>query len=91
MKEKIRKIKDSVWTGVGIGLIVPILPGILVWLLMQKVTALRNADLLLIACIALNALLMNYFFKLNKENIGKGIISVTFLWAFAFFYYKVLS
>jgi hypothetical protein len=85
MKEKIRKIKDSVWTGVGIGLIVPILPGILVWLLMQKVTALRNADLLLIACIALNALLMNYFFKLNKENIGKGIISVTFLWAFAFF------
>jgi hypothetical protein len=90
MREKIRAIKDNVWIGVAIGLSAPILPGILVWILMQKVTALRNADLLLIACIAINALLMNYFFKLNKENIGKGIISSTFLWAFAFFYYKVL-
>lgn len=90
MKDKIRTINDSVWLGMAIGLIVPILPGILVWILMQKITALQTADLLLIACIAINAVIMNYFFKLNKDKIGKGIISVTFLWAFAFFYYKVL-
>jgi hypothetical protein len=90
MKEKIRSLKDNVWVGVVIGLIIPIIPGIGVWVLMQNVIALRSADLLLIGCIAINALLMNYFFKINKDNIGRGIISITFLWAFAFFYYKVL-
>ncbi len=90
MKEKINSLKDNVWYGIGIGLIVPMVPGVIVWLLMQHVTALRKADLLLIGCVALNALLMNYFFKLNKENIGRGIISVTFLWAFVFFFYKVV-
>ena len=90
MKQKIAAIKNTVWNGVGIGLIVPIVPGVLVWYLMQNVKALRHADLLLIGCIAINAFLMNYFFKLNKENIGRGILSITFLWAFAFFFYKVL-
>jgi hypothetical protein len=87
--EKIKAIKNTVWSGVGIGLIVPLIPSALVWLLMHKVIALKKADLLLIGCIALNALLMNYFFKQNKDNIARGIISVTFLWAFAFFFYKV--
>jgi hypothetical protein len=90
MIEKIKAIKNTVWNGVGIGFIVPLLPGVLVWFLMQKVTALSKADLLLIGCIALNALLMNYFFKQNKDNIARGIISITFLWAFVFFFYKVL-
>ncbi|RZL50549.1 MAG: stationary phase survival protein SurE [Pedobacter sp.] len=86
---KIAEVKNKVWNGFLIGLIVPIIPGVLVWFLMQKVTVLKKADLLLIGCIALNALLMNYFFKQNKDNIARGIISVTFLWAFAFFFYKV--
>jgi Ca2+/H+ antiporter len=90
MIEKIKAIKNTVWNGVGIGFIVPFLTGVLVWFLMQKVTALSKADLLLIGCIALNALLMNYFFKQNKDNIARGIISITFLWAFVFFFYKVL-
>ncbi len=90
MKEKIKAIKNTVWSGVGIGLIVPLIPGVLVWFLMQKVVVLKKADLLLIGCIALNALLMNYFFKQNKDNIARGIISITFLWAFVFFFYKVL-
>lgn len=90
MRQKIANIKNTVWNGAGIGLIVPIVPGVLVWYLMQNVKALRHADLLLIGCIAINAFLMNYFFKLNKENIGRGILSITFLWAFAFFFYKVL-
>ena len=72
-----------------IGLLVPILPGALVWYLIHRVAVLKHADLLLIGCVAINALLMNYFFKKNKENIGRGILSVTFLWAFAFFFYKV--
>ncbi|RZJ82203.1 MAG: stationary phase survival protein SurE [Flavobacterium sp.] len=83
------KLANNVWNGLLIGILVPLIPGVAIWLLMQEVEALRKADLLLIGCVALNALLMNYFFKRNKDNIARGIISVTFLWAFAFFYYKV--
>ena len=86
---KISDIKNNVWNGIFIGFIVPIIPGLLVLYLMQHFTVFKKADLLLIACIALNAILMNYFFKHNKDNIARGIISVTFLWAFAFFFYKV--
>ncbi|MES2827289.1 MAG: stationary phase survival protein SurE [Bacteroidota bacterium] len=80
---------NSVWAGLAIGLI---LPGVLIplaWYLMHRFAFLAKADLLLIAAIAVNALLMHYFFKLDKEKTARGIISATFLWAFAFFFYKV--
>ncbi|MNY56975.1 hypothetical protein D3C86_1931100 [compost metagenome] len=75
--------------GLGIGVAVPGILLSVVWYLMHRFAFLAKADLLLIGCIAVNALLMHYFFKLNKENIGRGIISATFLWAFAFFFYKL--
>lgn len=90
MKEKIKAIGNNVWNGVFIGLITPIIPGILIWFIMQNVSVLKHADWLLILCVGLNALVMNYFFKLDKDNVARGIISVTFLWAFAFFFYKIL-
>ena len=86
---KIANLKDTVWNGLLIGWLTPILPGILAWVVMQNVSVLKKADWLLILCVALNAWLMNYFFKQNKDNIARGIISFTFLWAFAFFFYKV--
>ncbi len=89
MLHKINSIKDTVWNGCAIGLFVPILPGILMWYIMQNVAILRQAHWLLIGCVAINVMVMNYFFKQNKENIGRGIVSVTFLWAFAFCYYKM--
>lgn len=89
MQHKINAIKDTVWNGCAIGVFAPIFPGILMWFLMQNVTVLKQAHWLLIGCIAINAVLMNYFLKRDKENIGRGILSVTFLWAFAFFFYKV--
>jgi hypothetical protein len=85
----LNRIKDSVLFGFGIGLAVP---GILVgftWFIMHQVSYLAKADLLLIACIGVNAILLKILFKQNKENAGRGILSATFLWAFAFFFYKV--
>jgi len=85
----IKKLDDTVWTGFGIGLLVPgVLVG-LTWLVMQQVAYLAKADLLLIGCIGVNAVLLKYFFKQNKENVGRGVLSATFIWAFAFFIYKV--
>lgn len=89
MQERLSRIRNSVFMGLGIGVAVPGILLSVVWYLMHRFAFLAKADLLLIGCIAVNALLMHYFFKLNKENIGRGIISATFLWAFAFFFYKL--
>ena len=84
-----KAIKDSVIWGFGIGLAVPgVLVGI-TWYIMHQIAFLAKMDLLLIGCIGINAVLMKLFFKQNKENAGRGILSATFIWAFAFFYYKV--
>lgn len=89
MKNRLAEVKNSVFTGLGIGILIPGVLLSVAWYLMHKFAFLAKADLLLIACIAVNAVLMHYFFKLNKDNIGRGIISATFLWAFVFFFYKI--
>lgn len=85
----IKTIKNSVWAGFGIGLVVPGILVSVVWFVMHRVAFLAKADLLLIGCIAVNALLLKYFFKVNKENTGRGILSATFIWGFLFFFYKI--
>jgi uncharacterized membrane protein YoaT (DUF817 family) len=85
----INRIQNSVWAGFGIGMLVPGVLVSIVWFIMQRVAVLAKADLLLIACIAVNALLLKYFFKVNKENTGRGILSATFIWGLLFFVYKV--
>lgn len=80
----------DVWRGFAIGIFVPILPLAVVWLLMKTVAALREADLLLIGCVALNMLVMKYFFKQGRESLGRGVLGATFLWALAFFLFKEL-
>ncbi|WP_432709227.1 stationary phase survival protein SurE [Pedobacter sp.] len=85
----IKKLNDTVWTGFGIGMLVPgVLVGI-TWFVMQQVSYLAKADLLLICCIGINAVLLKYFFKQNKENLGRGVLGATFIWGIAFFIYKV--
>jgi hypothetical protein len=83
------KLKDTVFVGFGVGMIVPgVLIGI-VWFIMHQVSFLAKADLLLIGCIAVNAILLKMFFRQNKDGLGRGVLSATFIWAFAFFLYKV--
>jgi hypothetical protein len=89
IKNRLAEVKNSVFIGLGIGILIPGILLSIVWYLMHKFEYLAKADLLLIGCIAVNAVFMHYFFKLNKDNIGRGIISATFLWAFAFFFYKI--
>lgn len=84
-------IKNHVLVGLGIGLASPLLLGAIAWYLMNYTTAFKKADLLLIGCVAVNLLWVNYFNKNNKENIARGIVSATFLCAFAFFFYKIMQ
>ncbi|WP_158797635.1 stationary phase survival protein SurE [Pedobacter sp. L105] len=85
----IKRIQDSVWSGFGIGIFVPGALLAIVWFIMHRVAMLAKADLLLIGCIAVNALLLKYFFKVNQENTGRGVLSATFIWALLFFVYKI--
>jgi|GEM_PF-328547 len=89
VRNRLAELKNSVFIGLGAGILVPGILLSVVWYLMHRYAFLAKADLLLIGCIAVNAFFMHYFFKLNKDNIGRGIISATFLWAFAFFFYKI--
>ncbi|WP_113661777.1 stationary phase survival protein SurE [Pedobacter nanyangensis] len=84
-------VKNHVWVGLGIGLLSPGILASIAWYLMNHTTALKKADLLLIGCVAVNLLWMNYFFKINKENVGRGLVSATFICAFVFFFYKIMQ
>ena len=85
----IKQLRNTVWAGFGIGIFVPGLLVAVVWFIMHKVAFLAKADLLLIGCIGVNALLLKYFFKINQENTGRGVLSATFIWAMLFFFYKI--
>jgi hypothetical protein len=87
--ERLRKLNNSVWLGLGIGLLVPAICCAIAWYIIHQVALLAKADLLYIGGIAVNAYTMQTFFKYNKENIGRGILAATFLCAFVFFAYKV--
>ncbi|PWS29626.1 stationary phase survival protein SurE [Pedobacter paludis] len=89
MNQKLKNLNNSVWVGLAIGLLTPAILCSIAYYIITHVTYLAKADLLYIGGIAINAYTMQYFFKYNKENIGRGILAATFLCAFAFFFYKV--
>lgn len=91
MAKLFSSVKNHVLVGLGIGLASPLVLGSIAWYLMNYTTAFKKADLLLIGCVAVNLIWVNYFNKINKENIGRGIVSATFLCAFAFFFYKIMQ
>lgn len=80
--------KDSVWLGLGLGLVLPAIAFFIVEVVKKNVVVLQKDDLLYIGCVALNMLLLKYFYKKDMEATAKGIISATFVCAFVFFFYK---
>lgn len=81
--------KDSVWLGLGLGLVIPALGFLIVEFLKRNFTYLGKADLLYIGCVALNLLLLKLAYKKEMEATARGIISATFVCALLFFYYKI--
>ena len=80
--------KDSVWLGLGLGLVLPAIAFFMVEIIKKNLVFLQKDDLLYIGCVALNMLALKYFYKKDMEATAKGIISATFVCAFIFFYYK---
>ena len=81
--------KDSVWLGLGAGLLVPGLAYLIVVLIKKNLTVLAKDDLLYIGCVALNLLLLKYFDKRDMDLAYRGVISATFVCAIIFFFYKL--
>lgn len=91
MSKKIFSVKDSMFTGLAIGLVSPALLSSLAIYLMNNVDAFKKADLLLIGCVAVNILWMNLCYKFDKDLAGRGVVSATFLCAFVFLFYKIFQ
>lgn len=89
MENRLKKLNNSVWIGLGIGLLSPAILCGIAWFIIHHVASLAKADLLYIGGIAVNAYIMQYFFKINKESTGRGILAATFVCALVFFAYKV--
>lgn len=81
--------KDNIWFGVLLGLVLPGIAAFFVEILKKNIQILQRNDLLYIACVAINLLLVRYYFSINKEKTSRGIIVSTFICAFVFFYYKM--
>ncbi|HEY0667693.1 MAG TPA: stationary phase survival protein SurE [Sphingobacteriaceae bacterium] len=81
--------KDNVWLGVILGLMCPGIAFFFVEILKKNITFLKKDDLLYIGCVAINLFLVRYFFREDKENTARGVISSTFICAFIFMYYKM--
>ena len=81
--------KDNVWLGAILGLILPGIAYFIVEILKKNVRVLEKDDLLYIGCVALNLILVKYYFKTYKENTARGIIAATFICAFIFFFHKL--
>jgi predicted tellurium resistance membrane protein TerC len=81
--------RDNVWLGTILGLILPGIAFFVVEILKKNIRVLEKDDLLYIGCVALNLLLVKYYFKHYKENTARGIIAATFICALIFFYHKV--
>lgn len=80
--------RDSLWIGLVAGLILPGIATGVIELLQKELRFFRRTDLLYIACIALNLLLVKYLFKKGNENSARGVVGATFICAIVFFYYK---
>lgn len=81
--------RDNVWLGAVLGLVLPAIAYFFVEILKKNVKVLEKDDLLYIGCVALNLILVRYYFKEYKENTARGIIGSTFICAFIFFYHKI--
>jgi hypothetical protein len=85
------RLRDHALIGLLFGLISPAILGGFALYLMKNIIAFKQADLLLIACVAINLYWVKLFYKLNKDFAAKGVIGASFLYAFLFFIYKTMQ
>ena len=78
--------KDSFLLGTLYGTIIPIVSfGIAKWV-KELVGYMFSDSLLYILCIGVNAIFFRFAIKQEKDNLAKGMLLVTFVYAFIYFF-----
>ena len=80
--------KDNIFIGILIGISLPLLTYCLFAFLKTKMTLYAKDSFLHIMCIGTNALIFRYFIKKEKDQLAKGVLAVTFIYAMIFFWWK---
>ncbi len=82
--------KDYIGIGIGIGFIIPLIFFGLVTFLVRYVKIEEHfQSLLYIVGVGFNALILQYCMKKGYPKTGSGILLISFIYAFLFFYYKI--
>lgn len=81
--------KDNVWIGLILGFVLPGIAFFVTEVLKKNIRLLQKEDLMYIGCVALNLILVKYFYRIDKEDMAKGVVASTFICAFIFFFYKM--
>lgn len=77
------------YLGVAFGACLPALAMLLVEVLRLEERLNMRESTIYVICIGLNALLFRQFFKAKRDLTAKGVLLVTFIYAFIFFLYKL--
>jgi uncharacterized membrane protein len=81
--------RDNVLLGTILGLALPGIAFLIIEVLKKNIRIMQKEDILYVGCVALNLILVKYFFRKEMENTARGVIGATFLCAIVFFYYKM--
>lgn len=81
--------QDSFIFGLFIGAFLPLMAYIFFALVRQEIELYAKESLIYIFCIGANAIIFRLMIKQEKDNLAKGVLLVTFVYAFLFFWYKM--
>ncbi len=80
--------EDNFYLGMFIGALLPLLAFTFFEVLQQYVELYTKPSFIYILCIGANALIFRFFIKKEKDNLSKGVLLVTFVYALAFFWFN---
>lgn len=80
--------KNNFFLGILVGAALPGLIFLCETLLKKDLRIFGKENVLYIVSFALNFFVMRYYFKAGIEDSARGVVLSTFIFAFAFFYFK---
>lgn len=78
--------KDHILIGILTGSVLPLITFAFFELLKSQITLYLKDSFIQLLCIGTNALIFRYFIKKEKDQLAKGVLLATFIYAFIFFY-----
>lgn len=84
------KLKDKFYLGVLYGLAIPLLAYVFGDMIQKELEKFMRPNFFYIVCIALNVLIFRYAIKKQFDNLARGILLSTFLYAMVFAFTKIL-